>query len=419
MENNAQERSYSLAAFAWQRLRRDKLAVTGMIIIGLSIVISVLGYLITPDDSPDADRHVEEIGIQRPGFKCKLIRLRKNVEEDHSNVFSKMLFGKKNEYEYHAFSRYWFEGNNIVWEEYHDTKESKRDTMSSVTWHYSLADAIYAINPAFKIVDDSIHGTADFYVYGDTHKMHKTVAELRKEVEANIIEQRYMLGTDNFGRDLLSRLMIGTRISLFVGLVSVLISVVIGIFMGALSGFFRGWVDDLIMWFINVVWSIPTLLMVIAIALVLGRGIFPIFVAVGLTMWVETARVVRGQILSIREKEFVEAGRALGFRNSRIIVRHVLPNVIGPVIVISANNFASAILIEAGLSYLGIGVDRPAPSWGMMINEYKGYILTGDAYLAVIPGLAIMLMVLAFMFLGNGLRDSIDTKLAGEDQIMT
>jgi peptide/nickel transport system permease protein len=151
----------------------------------------------------------------------------------------------------------------------------------------------------------------------------------------------------------------------------------------------------------------------------LGKGIFPIFVAVGLTMWVETARVVRGQILSVREKEFIEAGRALGYRNSRIIWKHVLPNVMGPVIVISANNFASAILIEAGLSFLGIGVQRPTPSWGMMISEYKGYILTGDAYLAVLPGIAIMIVVLAFVLLGNGLRDAIDTKMSDEDRIMT
>jgi len=213
--------------------------------------------------------------------------------------------------------------------------------------------------------------------------------------------------------------MIGTRISLFVGLISVIISLLIGILMGSIAGFFRGWVDDVIMWFINVVWSIPTLLLVIAITLVLGKGIFPIFIAVGLTMWVETARVVRGQILSVREEEFIEAGRALGFSNIRIVLRHLLPNVMGPVIVISANNFASAILIEAGLSYLGIGVRRPTPSWGMMISEYKGYILTGDAYLAILPGVAIMFVVLAFILLGNGLRDAIDTKLVGEDQIMT
>jgi peptide/nickel transport system permease protein len=413
MEKNAKERHHSLAAFAWQRLRRDKLAISGIGIIVIAIAIAFLGYSISPDSSPNADTHVDEIGIQRPGFKCMQIKLRKNVPDQSENFFYKMLFGEKNAYEYRAFKNYWFEGNNIVWEEYNEGPGAGK------IWTYNLADAIYAINPSFPIVNDTMNHVIDFYAYGSTPKIHKTVAQLRKEVAANIFEKRYVLGTDNFGRDMLSRLMIGTRISLFVGLVSVLISILIGVLMGAISGFFRGWVDDIIMWIINVVWSIPTLLMVIAITLVLGKGIFPIFVAVGLTMWVETARVVRGQILSIREKEFVEAGRALGFSNMRIILRHVLPNVMGPVIVISANNFASAILIEAGLSYLGIGVDRPMPSWGMMINEYRGYILTGDAYLAILPGIAIMLMVLAFMLLGNGLRDAIDTKLAGEDQIMT
>jgi peptide/nickel transport system permease protein len=164
------------------------------------------------------------------------------------------------------------------------------------------------------------------------------------------------------------------------------------------------------MWLINVVWSVPTLLLVIAITLVLGKGFWQIFVAVGLTMWVEVARVVRGQVLSLREKEFIEAGKALGFKDYRIIKNHVIPNVFGPVIVISAGNFASAILIEAGLSFLGIGAQPPLASWGGMIKEHYGYIIMDGAYLAIIPGLAIMLLVLAFMLVGNGLRDALDTK---------
>jgi peptide/nickel transport system permease protein len=166
------------------------------------------------------------------------------------------------------------------------------------------------------------------------------------------------------------------------------------------------------MWLINVVWSIPTLLMVIAITLVIGKGFWQIFIAVGLTMWVEVARVVRGQIISIREKEFVEAARAMGFNARRIILRHILPNVINPVIIISAANFASAILIEAGLSFLGIGVQPPVPSWGTMIKQHYGYILVDLGYLAILPGLAIMLTVLSFTLIGNGLRDAFDTKTA-------
>ena len=193
-------------------------------------------------------------------------------------------------------------------------------------------------------------------------------------------------------------------------MVSVIISIFIGILLGAIAGYYRGKTDSAIMWLINVVWSIPTLLLVIAITLVLGKGILQVFIAVGLTMWIEVARIVRGQILSIREKEFVEAGRALGFKNMRIILHHILPNVMGPVVVMAASNFASAILTEASLSFLGIGAQPPVPSWGEMVSSHHGYILMDKAYLAFLPGIAIMILVLAFMLVGNGLRDALDTR---------
>ena len=246
----------------------------------------------------------------------------------------------------------------------------------------------------------------------DNQQLNSSIPILKAHIEAHNIETlTYFLGTDKQGRDMLSRLMAGTIVSLSVGVIAVLISLLIGLLFGALAGYYGGRIDDVIMWFINLVWSIPGLLLVISLTLIMGKGFTTIFFAVGLTMWVELARIVRGQLLSIREKEFIIAAKALGFSNFRIIWRHIFPNILGPVIVICATNFAAAILIEAGLSFLGIGVQIPMPSWGFMIEQHKGLIMDADkAYLALLPGIAIVVLVFAFMTLGNGLRDAFDNK---------
>ena len=233
----------------------------------------------------------------------------------------------------------------------------------------------------------------------------------KEEIMQKFIQQRtFYLGTDKFGRDLLSRMMLGARISLSIGFVAVLISLLVGIIIGGLGGFFGGRVDAFILWLINVVWSIPSLLMVIAITLALGKGFWQVFIAVGLTMWVEVARLVRGQVISIKEQTFIQAAKGLAYSPIRIFTYHIFPLIIPALIVISTANFASAILIESGLSFLGIGAQPPTPSWGGMIKDHFRYILLGKAYLAIIPGLAIMSLVLAFMVLGNVLRDALDVK---------
>ena len=234
--------------------------------------------------------------------------------------------------------------------------------------------------------------------------------DINKVPELYITEKYFLLGTDKYGRDLLSRMLIGIRISLAIGFVSVFISLIIGISMGAIAGYFGGKVDAFIMWVINVTWSIPTLLLVIAITLALGKGFWQVFIAVGLTMWVEVARVVRGQVMSVKQMQYVNAAKALGFNNFRIITKHILPNSMAPVIIISAANFAAAILIESGLSFLGIGAQPPMPSWGGIIKDHYSYIILGKPYLAIIPGLAIMSLVTAFMLIGNALRDALDVK---------
>ena len=378
----------------------------GLFLIIIATTISILGFLITPDSSPYANDQKPELHIKKPGFKAQMLLAKKNEITHQDGWFCKMIFGEVSDFTYIPAYTYSFKGFDIVIEEFTGNEPNNGNKIP-----YNLADVVYDVNNNYPIKNDSLTNQIEFYQLSSGEKLKLNITDLQKSITENHIkERRYMLGTDLAGRDLLSRLMIGTRISLSVGFISVIISIVIGILLGALAGYFRGWLDDIIMWLINVVWSIPTLLLVIAITLVLGKGIMQVFIAVGLTMWVDVARLIRGQILSIREKEFVEAGRALGFKNMRIIFKHILPNVMGPVIVIAASNFAAAILTEAGLSFLGIGAQPPTPSWGEMINAHRGYVLVDAAYLAFVPGLAIMVLVLAFMLVGNGLRDALDSK---------
>ena len=389
----------------WNRFKQNKLSLVGLGFIIFFLLIAIVGYLITPDSTPYANNQLLSIAAKPPMFKVKMALIRKHQTIDKQSFITTMFFGKVSDYTYIPIDSFRFEANYLVLSQYSSGVD---DEPFEVRVH--LVDAVYPIRSADSIrtINDSCFAFKD--IEGNLHMVKPS--ELKSRIIKNqVTSKTYLLGTDRFGRDMLSRLVIGTRVSISVGFISVFISLLIGISLGVSAGYFRGRTDALISWIVNVVWSVPTLLMVLSITLVLGKGFWQVFVAVGLTMWVEVARVVRGQVMGLREKEFIEATRALGYSNFRIIFRHILPNIVGPIVIISAANFASAILMEAGLSFLGIGVQPPVPSWGNMIKDHYGYIILNQAYMAIIPGLAIMIVVLSFNFLGNGLRDGFDTRI--------
>lgn len=347
---------------AWRRLKKNKGAMVGLVMITIAVLIAVFGYFISPDPSPFANRIILETGGQKPGYTKQFLVVKKD-RSTTTNFLTRLTSGKPDEFEYIPITAYQQTGDSII---------------------------------AQRFIDEGV-----------TERIAYTKSDV---AEQPVITKKFYAGTDKYGRDILSRLIIGTRVSLSVGLITVIISLSVGILLGAMAGYFRGRTDDVIMWLINVIWSIPTLLLVFAITLLLGKGFWQVFIAVGLTMWVNVARLVRGQVMVTKELQYVEAAKALGFSNFRIIARHILPNIFGPILVIAASNFASAIVIEAGLSFLGVGVQPPQPSWGLMIKENYNFIITQNPMLALAPGFAIMLLVLSFNLLGNGLRDALNVR---------
>lgn len=323
--------------------------------------------MIIGDQSPGSNNQKAEIALKEAGFSTQSIVLKNNRYMGNTSFTSRFIYGAEKPYDYYPIQ---------------DAKVTTEGL--EVTNHYNQKQIIKTSSLYLPLESD--------------------------DLRPHITTQKFWLGTDRYGRSISSRLILGVRISLLVGLLAVLISLTVGVVMGALGGYFGGWIDRIVMYLINVMWSIPTLLLVFAIVLAFGRGLGVIFLAVGLTMWVDVARIVRGQVKKIKEEQFVQAAKSMGVREYRILFKHILPNIIGPILVIGAANFATAILIEAGLSYLGFGVRPPTPSIGNMLNEHYGYAITGKPFLALVPAITIMLMVLSFNLLGSGLRDIFDVK---------
>jgi peptide/nickel transport system permease protein len=337
--------------------------------IGFSVLLlfaipGLLGYIITPDPTKDCNSIIPELANRPPGFHFQYILSGKPLPVSISDYFTGLP-----------------PKGNII--------------------------------PCKVISEDKDRIT--IIAEGETTAKQMSKTQLIANENGNFqYEQTSILGTDRFGRDMLSRLIIGGRVSLTVGLVSVVISLFLGTLIGMAAGYFGGKTDSLLSWLIAVFWSVPTLLIALGLSFAFGKGFWQVLLATGLSTWVEVARVVRGQTLQLRQKEFILSAIITGFSPLYIMRKHLLPNLKGSLTVMATTNFAAAILLESGLSFLGLGLAPPTPSWGMMVKEHLGNLVLDNAYLALVPGMAIMALVMAFNLVAMGLRDVLDTRLPSD-----
>ena len=334
-----------------------------VLIISLFFFISLFCYFIIPDKTINANSINLTIKSQKPGYKKMFFE---NVSVNYS--IKNLFFGSEKIGESYPLDDYEIINDSIIKIINYD--ESKK----------SLLD------------EKIIIITKDSNIHNNVH-----------EIEKFISEKKFIFGTDIYGRDLFSRIILGTRVSLSIGLMAVFISNFIGIILGLISGYYGGNIDNVIVWVINIFWSIPTLLLVIALTLALGKGFWQVYIAIGLSIWVDVARLVRGKVISEKNKDYIFASKVLGYNDIKILINNILPNIISPILIFSAANFASSILLESGLSFLGIGSQPPTPSWGYMIKENYQYIIFGNSYLIIIPSIFLISMVLSFYYLSNHL----------------
>lgn len=343
----SRQHAESPSTLVWKRLKKNKGAVVAMIVLAIMILSALAAPFITPFDPTT---QILEYSVKPAGFQ--------------GTVFYKV-----------------------------NPSDPTTPSIIAVKDYLLRGDSVFYRDPA-----------------GEAYTISRST--LRGSTENEFVgHPTFLLGTDRFGRDIFTRLIYGMRVSLSVGLISESIALIIGIFLGALAGYYRGRVDDGIMWLVNVVWSFPTILLVVAFSVLLGKGYWQTFVAIGISSWVDIARIVRGQFFTIREQEYIEATRALGYGTFRTMFRHMLPNAIGPIIVLSSAGFATAIIAEASLSFIGLGVQPPTPSWGQMIKDGYGYIALGTNWgMTVFPSIAMAIGVLVLNVFGDGLRDAFDPK---------
>ncbi len=320
------------------------------ILLGIFLFIALFGYTFVPDNSRNVNRQIPELALLPPLSKVNVIEVPVKVFPE--NFVVKNFLGSENIYRYFPF-------RSII--------SKQKDTL----------------------IFEDLHGKPR-RIIGASYK---------------IKELFFLLGTDNLGRDFFSRLVIGARISLFVGFFAMFLSGIIGFLLGSVGGFFGGYTDKIIQWIMSVLWAIPSVLLALLLNFLLGRGIENLILTIALVSWTDIARVIRGKTLEIKETEYISAGIALGFSRFYILIKHVFPNLWKTLFILSVSTLSSAILLEAGLSFLGFGVEPPTPSWGLLISENYPYLMIKDfAHLALLPGGLIALLIISLFGIYNSLK---------------
>lgn len=359
----------------WQKLRCRRAATLSLYTIAAAFLLAIFAYALAPDESPNANRALKELSAKHSGFSALFLKQPLPEPAHTSSPIKQFFAGSPPAYKLIPISSFFFARDTIVAEHYLGAGRGE-----------TLSVPLRTLLPAMAAKRNL--GQQQVYIFNH-----------------NISRHTFILGTDANGRDILSRLLVGTRVSLTVGLVAVLLSLPIALLLGTLAGYYRGWLSALVRYVMDVLGAIPVPLLAFAITLCIGRGLVQVCLAIGLIMWVSSGRLIRNRVEVLKEKDYVHASRMLGLSRGRILLRHVVPE-LGPLLLaLAASGFANAILIEAGLSFLGIGIQEPVPSWGLMVRE--GFLFMGAAkgVLLFVPGLAVVMLGLAFNTLSRALRD--------------
>ena len=374
-------------------------------ILMLTFAVAFLGAIIRPDKTEDANEQMISLAELPPFSKVNFLKIKKNKIVDQKPWYDLVLDGsQESSYYLVPYSDYSIESNKVK-------LQVRSSGEITETRDFFIEDVIYALTD-----EQTRQLRSSGYLDRDEVDLYRNyiTSVIKDKVELleqdHLVSRNYILGSDPFGRDMLSRMMAGSYVTLIVGVSSVMIALIIGLFIGVMAGYFGGFLDRFLSWLMNVFWSVPAILLVISLTLILGQGVRSLVLGIGLILWVEMAQVIRNEVRNLLQKEYVKAAQLMGLNDFKILYHHIIPNLTGVILVLAVGNFAQAILLEAGLNFLGVGITLPSPSWGGMVRELYGFLITNGAFMALIPSVSIVVLVSCAVILSSEFKRQFNLK---------